>query len=101
MKLEFTQQIFKNPQISNFTKIHPVATKLLNADRQRVVMSPFTILRAHINRSQIGQSPFRNIQSVLTVYYATCMAAMPLYKLQYTQTLPPPQKKGVTKRMQK
>jgi len=35
MKLEFPQQIFKNPQISNFMKTHPVAAKLLHADGQR------------------------------------------------------------------
>jgi len=35
MKLEIAQQIFKNPQISNFMKIHPVAAKLLHADGQR------------------------------------------------------------------
>jgi hypothetical protein len=32
MKLQFSQQIFKHPQIPNFMKIRTVAAKLLHAD---------------------------------------------------------------------
>jgi len=34
MKLEFPQEFFKNPQISNLMKICPVEAKLFNAYRQ-------------------------------------------------------------------
>jgi len=34
MKLEFSQQILKNTQISNFMKIHQVGAALLHGDRQ-------------------------------------------------------------------
>ena len=35
VKLELSQQIFfKNPQISNFIKIHPVGAELFLSDRQ-------------------------------------------------------------------
>jgi len=34
IELEFSQQIFKNTQISNFMKIHPVGAKLFHADKQ-------------------------------------------------------------------
>jgi hypothetical protein len=38
MKPEFAQLIFKNPQISNFMKIHSVAAKMLHADRKTDMM---------------------------------------------------------------
>jgi hypothetical protein len=83
-------------------KIQPVAVKLLHADRQIERHDEASIRHSHINRLQIPQSPFRNIQSVLTVYYATCMADnVPLYKLRYTQTPPSLPQKKVTKRMEK
>jgi hypothetical protein len=48
MKFEFSQQIFKNAQISNFMKIHLVTAKLFHADRQAgrhdKTKSLFTIL---------------------------------------------------------
>jgi len=34
MKLEFSRQILKNTDISNFMKIHPVGTELFLADGQ-------------------------------------------------------------------
>ena len=33
-ELEYSRQIFENIQISNFTKIRPVGTKLFHAGRQ-------------------------------------------------------------------
>ena len=42
MKLEFPRQIFENPEISNFMKIHPVGAEFLNEDGQtngRTVMT--------------------------------------------------------------
>jgi hypothetical protein len=44
MKLEFSRQIFKSSQISNFMKIHPVVAELFQAeghtDGQTVVTKP-------------------------------------------------------------
>ena len=34
MKLQFSQQIFKNIQISNFMEIHPVGAELVHVDKQ-------------------------------------------------------------------
>jgi hypothetical protein len=34
IKLEFSQQVFKRYQISNFMKMHPVGVELFHADRQ-------------------------------------------------------------------
>ena len=34
MKLEFSPQIFQNPQVSNFIKICPVGAELLNGDER-------------------------------------------------------------------
>jgi hypothetical protein len=47
MKLEFSNRLSKNAQISNFTKIHPVGVKMFHADGQtdmtklKVVFSSF------------------------------------------------------------
>jgi hypothetical protein len=35
MKLEFSQRIFQNTQISNFMKIRPVGAELFRADRRK------------------------------------------------------------------
>jgi len=35
MKLEFSQRIFQNTQISNFMKIRPVAAELFHADERK------------------------------------------------------------------
>ena len=48
----------------------------------------------------MSQSPFRNIRSFHTVYYATCINDVPLYKLQ-NNICNPPRKKEVTRRMEK
>jgi hypothetical protein len=36
MKLEFSQQIFENPQILDFMKIRPVGAMFFHVDRQTV-----------------------------------------------------------------
>jgi hypothetical protein len=35
MKLDFSQQIFENTQISNLMKIHPVGAELFHEERER------------------------------------------------------------------
>jgi hypothetical protein len=37
MKLEFSQRIFQNTQISNFMKIRPVGVELFHADERKYI----------------------------------------------------------------
>jgi hypothetical protein len=41
IKLQFSQQILKNPHTSNFRKIHPAGAKLFHADRHDEANSHF------------------------------------------------------------
>jgi hypothetical protein len=53
MKLEFSRQIFKNSQISNFMKIRPVGAELFQAegqtDGQTVMTKPLVSFRNFTN----------------------------------------------------
>jgi hypothetical protein len=66
-KLEFSRQIFKNTQISNFVKIHPVGAQLLHVERRtdgRTDTSKL-ILNFHIfsNPSNIKEQKPKELQN--------------------------------------
>jgi hypothetical protein len=56
MKLEFSQQSFKNNLISNFTKIRPVGAELFHADRRTDMTKlrvAFAILRTRLKTGKV------------------------------------------------
>jgi hypothetical protein len=54
MKLEFSRQIFKNTQISNFMKVPPVGAELFHADRQTDMMKLLVAFRNIAKRLNIN-----------------------------------------------
>ena len=49
MKLEFSRQIYRNAQISNFMKIHPAQAELFHAYGQTDMMKLISVLRNFAN----------------------------------------------------
>jgi len=84
MKLEFSCQISKNAQISNFMKIYPVGAELLHADRKTDMGKLIVAFRDFSNAPIMKKkSQFGKLKIIFkkTVLVLICYFLIPLYSL--------------------